>query len=82
MAYSKGGKMTGKNAFLMIRAGEEEKAMAKELAEVYGVSTSELLRFALRYVEETRPEMTMTYVIKPGKQIAPSGVSVAAVIMN
>ncbi len=72
--------MASNAKFLMVRADDEDKEKAKALAGIYGVSVSDLMRFALRYVDKERPDMTLTYVIRPGKSLAPSGENAA--LMN
>lgn len=67
----------GKEKFLMVRANEEDKELAKALADDYGVSTSDLMRFALQYINAERPPMTITRVIKPSKSVAPSSLNAA-----
>lgn len=64
---------TSKGKFLMIRATEEDKVVAQRLSDVYGVSVSEIVRFAMRYIDMHRPDMSITHVIKPGKVSAPVG---------
>lgn len=55
-----------KTQYFQIRATEQDKELANKLAEVYGVSVSDLIRFALMYVDKERPDFTIT--ISPQKQ--------------
>lgn len=52
-----------KVGYIQLRAGEEDKKRAQELADAYGVSISELVLLALNYIDQERPALTVT--IKP-----------------
>lgn len=52
--------MTDKKTNLQIRASEDEKILAKTLAQDYGTSVSDLIRMALVYVDTNRPKLTLT----------------------
>lgn len=61
--------MTDKRINLQIRASEEERELAKTLAEDYGTNVSDLIRMALAYVNENRPKLTLTISLE-GKAVA------------
>ncbi len=60
--------MATKAKYLQWRATEEDRALVQELADEYGVSISELFRFAVKYVDTHRPPMEITTVIRPSKK--------------
>jgi len=62
--------MIRKETYLQIRATEDDKRLAKELAEDYGIGVSELVRFALKYIDAQRPALTIT-ITPQGKVLAP-----------
>lgn len=63
--------MTKKEVYLQIRATEDDKKLANDLAEDYGISMSELVRFALKYIDAQRPALTIT-ITPMGKVLAPA----------
>lgn len=63
--------MTARETYLQIRVTEEDKALVKDLAGEYNVSVSELVRFALIYINEQRPALTIT-LTPQGKVLAPA----------
>lgn len=55
-----------KEKYLQWRADESDRALAKRLADDYGVNVSVLFRFALNYIDANRPPLTIT--INPQKR--------------
>jgi replication initiation and membrane attachment protein DnaB len=58
------GATMSKEAWLQVRTTEDDKRLAKDLAKDYGVSLSELIRFALKHLDEQRPSFTVTYTLE------------------
>lgn len=56
---------------LALRITPEDKALAESLAKEYNVSVSELIRFALLYINNVRPALTIT-ITPLGKVVAPA----------
>jgi hypothetical protein len=61
--------------WIQIRASEDEKVLAKQLADDYGTDVSNLVRALLQYADKQRPTLTKTVVMHGGKVLAPEGVS-------
>lgn len=59
--------------WIQIRASENEKALAKQLADDYGTDVSNLVRALLQYADEQRPTLVRTVVMQGGKVLAPEG---------
>lgn len=59
--------------WIQIRASENEKVLAKQLADDYGTDVSNLVRALLQYADEQRPTLTRTVVMQGGKVLTQEG---------
>lgn len=46
--------------YIQWRADDNDRALAQRLAIEYGVTVSDLFRFALNYIDTQRPPLTLT----------------------
>lgn len=61
-----------KEKYWQVRADDNDRAMAKRLADDYGVNISALFRFALTYIDAKRPALTMTITPQRKSRKAPA----------
>lgn len=63
--------MNTKHKYIQVRMNDEDKKLAERLSIDYNVSVSELVRFALMYLDDHRPALTIT-ITPSGKVLAPA----------
>ena len=52
-----------KKNYIQIRVNESDSELVQRLAQDYGVSVSDLVRFSLHYIDSVRPAFTVSYSI-------------------
>lgn len=60
--------------WIQIRVNEEDKKLAKSLADDYGTDMSSLIKALLQYADKHRPTLVQTVVLR-GKALAPMGMN-------